>query len=295
MSESKTPYKSGYVAIIGKPNAGKSSLLNRLLGEKLAIVTSKAQTTRHRIMGILSADDYQIIFSDTPGILETKYKMHERMLEEIKNVRKDTDVLLFMMDANDDLDENIALFNEYRIKKPVVFIINKIDKAQPDSINHLIEQIDSAIKPDKILCMAVQEGIGTSTLIDEIVNLLPENPPYFDPEDISDRPVRFFVEELIREKVFQFLDKEIPYHTAVLIRDYQDKKSLTKIMADIIVSRETQKKIVIGKGGAMIKRISEQSRADIEKFIQRKVFLELRVKVRPDWRDNDLYLKEYGY
>ncbi len=295
MSESKTPYKSGYVAIIGKPNAGKSSLLNRLLGEKLAIVTPKAQTTRHRIMGILSADDYQIIFSDTPGILETKYKMHERMLEEIKNVRKDTDVLLFMMDANDDLDENIALFNEYRIKKPVVFIINKIEKAQPDSINHLIEQIDSAIKPDKILCMAVQEGIGTSTLIDEIVNLLPENPPYFDPEDISDRPVRFFVEELIREKVFQFLDKEIPYHTAVLIRDYQDKKSLTKIMADIIVSRETQKKIVIGKGGAMIKRISEQSRADIEKFIQRKVFLELRVKVRPDWRDNDLYLKEYGY
>ena len=288
-------FKSGFVAIIGKPNAGKSSLLNRLLGEKLAIVTRKAQTTRHRILGILTEENYQIVFSDTPGILDAKYKMHERMLEEIKNVRKDTDVLLFVMDVHDDLEENLNLLQEYKTNKPVIFILNKIDTVHKKDLNELAKQIHETVAPKSILSISAVEGIRTNQLIEEIVDALPINPPYYDEENISDRPVRFFVEEIIREKIFKLLDKEIPYHTAVHIRSYKDKKTLTKIEADIIVTRETQKIIMIGKGGSMIRKISEQSRADIEEFIQRKVFMELRVKVRKDWRDSDIFLKEYGY
>ncbi len=288
-------FKSGFVAIIGKPNAGKSTLLNRFLGEKLAIVTRKAQTTRHRILGILTEDNYQIIFSDTPGILEAKYKMHERMLEEIKNVRKDTDVLLFVMDVNDNLEENLNLLKEYKTNKPIIFILNKIDTVHNKDLIALSDEIREAASPQSILSISAEEGIRTDQLIEEIVAVLPEHPPYFDEENMSDRPVRFFVEEIIREKIFKLLDKEIPYHSAVHIREYKDKKTLTKIVADIIVTRETQKIIMIGKGGSMIRKISEQSRSDIEKFIQRKVFLELRVKVRKDWRDSDIFLKEYGY
>jgi GTP-binding protein Era len=288
-------FKSGFVAIIGKPNAGKSTLLNRFLGEKLAIVTRKAQTTRHRIMGILTEDHYQIVFSDTPGILDAKYKMHERMLEEIKNVRKDTDVLLFVMDVNDDLDENLALLQEYKTNKPVIFILNKVDTVHKKDLVELSKQIEDSVSPKSIVSISAQEGIRTNQLIDQIVEVLPINPPYYDEENLSDRPVRFFVEEIIREKIFKLLSKEIPYHTAVHIRSYKDKETLTKIEADIIVTRETQKIIMIGKGGSMIRKISEQSRADIEEFIQRKVFMELRVKVRKDWRDSDIFLKEYGY
>lgn len=283
------------MAIIGKPNAGKSTLLNKLLGEKLAIVTHKAQTTRHRILGILTEDNYQIVFSDTPGILEAKYKMQERMLEEIKNVRKDTDVLLFVMDVKDELEENLNLLKEYKTSKPVIFILNKIDKVHNKDLTELAKEIKAEVNPKAILSISAEEGIRTDKLIDEIVAVLPENPAYFDEENMSDRPVRFFVEEIIREKIFQLLDKEIPYHSAVHIRSYKDKETLTKIEADIIVTRETQKIIMIGKGGNMIRQISEQSRADIEKFIQRKVFMELRVKVRKDWRDSDIFLKEYGY
>jgi GTP-binding protein Era len=288
-------FKSGFVAIIGKPNAGKSTLLNQFLGEKLAIVTRKAQTTRHRIMGILTEDNYQIVFSDTPGILDAKYKMHERMLEEIKNVRKDTDVLLFVMDVNDDIEENIELLKEYKTNKPVIFILNKVDTVHKKDLQELSKQITENIAPQGIISISAQEGIRTDKLIEEIVDLLPEHPPYYDEENMSDRPVRFFVEEIIREKIFKFLSKEIPYHSAVHIRSYKDKKTLTKIEADIIVNRETQKIIMIGKGGSMIRKISEQSRADIEAFIGRKVFMELRVKVRKDWRDSDIFLKEYGY
>ncbi len=288
-------FKSGFVAIIGKPNAGKSTLLNQFLGEKLAIVTRKAQTTRHRIMGILTEDNYQIVFSDTPGILDAKYKMHERMLEEIKNVRKDTDVLLFVMDVNDDLEENLELLKEYKTNKPVIFILNKVDTIHKKDLQELGEQITAAANPQRIISISAQEGIRTDQLIEHIVDLLPVHPPYFNEDNMSDRPVRFFVEEIIREKIFKLLSKEIPYHTAVHIRSYKDKETLTKIEADIVVTRETQKIIMIGKGGGMIRKISEQSRADIEEFIQRKVFMELRVKVRKDWRDSDIFLKEYGY
>lgn len=295
MSEQNKEFKSGFVAIIGKPNAGKSTLLNRFLGEKLAIVTRKAQTTRHRIMGILTEDDYQIVFSDTPGILDAKYKMQERMLEEIKNVRKDTDVLLFVMDVADDLEENLELLKEYKTNKPVIFILNKVDKIHKKDLIALSETIEKEVAPKSIISISALQGIRTDQLIDEIVDVLPVNPAYFDEENISDRPVRFFVEEIVREKIFLLLDKEIPYHTAVHIRSYKDKETLTKIEADIIVTRETQKIIMIGKGGSMIKKISEQSRADIEDFIGRKVFMELRVKVRKDWRESDIFLKEYGY
>lgn len=288
-------YKSGFVAIIGKPNAGKSTLLNALLGEKLAIVSPKVQTTRHRIMGILTEETYQIIFSDTPGILEAKYKMQERMLEEIKNVRKDTDVILFLMDATDDLDENLTLLEEFKSNKPLLFVLNKMENSSQEDILNLVHEIQEKINPKAIIPISALEKHNLHTLLSTIVTHLPDNPPYYDEEHISDRPVRFFVEELIREKIFELIDKEIPYHSTVYIREYKEKKTLTKIVADIVVTRESQKGILIGKNGKMIQQIAELSRADIEKFIERKVFLELHIKVRKDWRNNDIFLREYGY
>lgn len=288
-------YKSGFVGIIGKPNAGKSTLLNALLGEKLAITSPKVQTTRHKIIGILSDDTSQMVFADTPGILEAKYKMQERMLEEIKAVRKDTDVLLFVMDAKDSLNENIELLLEYRTKKPVIFILNKIDKLGSEDLDEMKREIEGRIKPQAVIYMSALEGLNIEGLKEEIKMSLPVHPPYYDTENLSDRPVRFFVEEMIREKIFKYLDKEIPYHSTVHLRDYTKKKTLTKIVADIVVTRETQKHIMVGKGGSMIHKISTEARSDIEDFIQDKVFLELFVKVRKDWRDNDLFLKEYGY
>jgi GTPase len=293
--EAVSEYKSGFIAIIGKPNAGKSTLLNALLGEKLAITSPKVQTTRHKIIGILSDDNSQMVFADTPGILEAKYKMQERMLEEIKAVRKDTDVLLFVMDAADNLNENIELLLEYRTKKPVIFILNKIDKLGNEDLDAMKGEIEGRIKPQAVIYMCALEGLNIEGLKEEIKSSLPVHPPYYDPENLSDRPVRFFVEEMIREKIFKHLDKEIPYHSTVHLRDYTKKKTLTKIVADIVVTRETQKHIMVGKGGSMIRKINEEARADIEAFIQDKVFLELFVKVRKDWRDNDLFLKEYGY
>ncbi len=288
-------YKSGFVGIIGKPNAGKSTLLNALLGEKLAITSPKVQTTRHKIIGILSDDTSQMVFADTPGILEAKYKMQERMLEEIKAVRKDTDVLLFVMDAKDSLNENIELLLEYRTQKPVIFILNKIDKLGSEDLDEMKREIEGRIKPQAVIYMSALEGLNIEGLKEEIKMSLPVHPPYYDTENLSDRPVRFFVEEMIREKIFKYLDKEIPYHSTVHLRDYTKKKTLTKIVADIVVTRETQKHIMVGKGGSMIHKISTEARSDIEDFIQDKVFLELFVKVRKDWRDNDLFLKEYGY
>ncbi|MBP6456203.1 MAG: GTPase Era [Chitinophagaceae bacterium] len=288
-------FKSGYVSIVGKPNAGKSSLMNELLGEKLAIVSPKAQTTRQRIIGILSEENYQIIFTDTPGILESKYKLQEKMLNEIIAVRKETDVVLYVMDATDDLDENIHALNFLKIKKPTIFLLNKIDKCKKTDLEQLQLKIIELKIADILIPISINANLNIDKIIPAIENLLPIAPPFYDNETLTDKPIRFFVAELVREKLFFLLDKELPYHAAVIVRSYEEKNTLTKVVADIIVSRETQKQIIIGKGGSMIQKIAEQSRADIEKFIDRKVFLELKIKVRKNWRENDLYLKEYGY
>ncbi|HMT34489.1 MAG TPA: GTPase Era [Chitinophagaceae bacterium] len=288
-------FKSGFVGIFGKPNAGKSTLLNGILNEKLAIVSPKAQTTRNRILGILTEKNYQIVFSDTPGILKSNYKLHERMLKEIDQVKQGTDVILFIMDVKDSIEENIDLVKQFSSKHPILMIINKIDQGNQDKIKQIKE---ACLKIDKIKSVVEISALNKTnidTLLHEIVTYLPAMPPYYDADTLTDKPMRFFVAELIREKLFFLLNEELPYHAAVIVRQYEEKNTLTKIVADIVVSRETQKAIIIGKNGSMIKEIGQKSREDIEKFIDRKVFLELHVKVRKDWRNNDLYLKEYGY
>jgi len=287
--------KSGFVNIFGRPNAGKSTLLNALMGEKLAIVSPKVQTTRHRIKAILTEKDYQIIFSDTPGIIEPKYKLHEKMMQSVKNALEDADVALLLLDVNDDWEENDKIFSALRLKVPALVIINKIDKAKREKIKEAVAFFEKRPYCKRVVTISALKGVLFNDFIDSLLELLPEGAPFFEGDDISDLPVKFFVGEMIREKIFELANDEIPYHTAVLIREYKEKETLVKIVADIIVQRETQKMILIGEKGSMVKKIGMESRKEIEAFIGQKVFLELFIKVKPKWRDNDLKLREYGY
>ena len=285
--------KSGFVNIFGKPNAGKSTLLNLLVGEKLAIVTPKVQTTRHRIKGIVTTAEYQIIFSDTPGIIEPRYKLHEKMMDAVKSAREDADVKLFVADITDNPEEVETVFAAFKDKTPTIVVINKTDLAPekvPDSISFFHGKGYKHVLP--ISCTM---GAGIAELMNLIVSLLPEGIPFYDEENLTDLPMRFFVGEIIREKIFLLYEEEVPYHTTVLVQEFKEKSTLVKIRADIIVQRETQKAILLGRRGAMIKELGTQSRKEIEAFIGNKVFLELFVKVRPRWRDNDPHLREYGY
>ena len=288
-------FRSGFVGIFGKPNAGKSTLMNALLGEKLAIVSPKAQTTRNKILGILNENNYQIIFSDTPGILESRYKLHEKMMKEVSAVKQGTDVVLFITDPKEKPEEVMEIISNLKIKTSLILVINKSDKIKSDLAASLVQIYKSQKSIDQVVLISALQKQNLDHLLQQIIHFLPIMPPYYDEDTLTDKPMRFFVAEMIREKLFFELDEELPYHAAVIVRQYEQKTTLTKIVADIVVSRDTQKFILIGKGGSMIKKIGQLSREDIEKFIDRKVFLELHVKVRKDWRNNDLYLKEYGY
>ena len=287
--------KSGFVNIFGKPNAGKSTLLNALMGEKLAIVSPKVQTTRHRIKGILTDDNYQIIFSDTPGIIEPKYKLHEKMMKAVKDSLEDADVALLIVDIKDDLAETDGIFSSLSLKVPSIVVLNKIDVADKKKIEEAIGVFSEKNYCKKIISISALRKAGINDLLDEIISLLPEGEPFYQDDNLSDLPMKFFVGEIIREKIFYLYQDEIPYHATVLVQEFKEKTTLTKISADIILQRETQKGIVLGEGGKMIKELGTQARKDIEAFIGNKVFLELFVKVRPKWRDNEIQLKEYGY
>jgi len=287
--------KSGFVNIFGKPNAGKSTLLNALMGEKLAIVSPKVQTTRHRIKGILTDDNYQIIFSDTPGIIEPKYKLHEKMMKAVKDSLEDADVALLIVDIKDDLAETDGIFSSLSLKVPSIVVLNKIDVADKKKIEEAIGVFSEKNYCKKIISISALRKAGINDLLDEIISLLPEGEPFYEDDNLSDLPMKFFVGEIIREKIFYLYQDEIPYHATVLVQEFKEKATLTKIAADIILQRETQKGIVLGEGGKMIKELGTQARKDIEAFIGNKVFLELFVKVRPKWRDNEIQLKEYGY
>lgn len=287
--------RSGFVNIFGKPNAGKSTLLNALMGEKLAIVSHKVQTTRHRIKAILTEKEYQIIFSDTPGIIEPKYKLHEKMMQAVKSALEDADVALLLVDINDNWEESDEIFSSLKLKVPAVVVINKIDRATEQKVAEAVEFFTTKSYAKKVTAISALTGVDFENFIQPIVELLPEGEPFYDGDDISDLPVKFFVSEIIREKIYELASDEIPYHTAVLVREYKEKETLVKIVADIIVHRETQKMILIGEKGSMVKKIGTEARKDIEAFIGRKVFLELFIKVKPKWRDNDLHLREYGY
>ncbi len=287
--------KSGFVNIFGKPNAGKSTLLNALMGEKLAIVSSKVQTTRHRIKGIVTHDDYQIIFSDTPGIIEPKYKLHEKMMQAVKGSLEDADVALLIVDIKDDLAEADAIFSSLHLKVPAIIVLNKTDVADEVILEKAAEFFKDKDYAKQVITISALKKSGIEELMAAILELLPEGPPFYLDDNLSDLPMKFFVGEMIREKIFYLFEDEIPYHATVLVQEFKEKTTLTKISADIILQRETQKAIVLGKGGKMIKQLGTMARRDIEEFIGRKVFLELFVKVRPKWRDNELFLREYGY
>ena len=287
--------KSGFVNIFGRPNAGKSTLLNALMGEKLAIVSSKVQTTRHRIKGILTEKEYQVIFSDTPGIIEPKYKLHEKMMLSVKSALEDADVAMLLVDVKENWEECDQIFSALKLRVPAIVVINKIDLATEEKIKEAIAFFKARPYCKNVITISALSGINKKKLLNTILEFLPEGEPFYDGDDISDLNTRFFVSELIREKIYELAQDEIPYHTAVLVREYQEKNTLVKIVADIIVHRETQKAILIGERGSMIKKIGTEARKNIESFIQQKVFLELFVKVKPKWRENELQLKEYGY
>jgi GTP-binding protein Era len=287
--------KAGFVSIFGKPNAGKSTLLNALMGEKLAIVTPKVQTTRHRIKGILTATDYQIILSDTPGIIEPRYRLHEKMMQAVRNSLEDADLALLLVDLRDDWEENDRLFSALGLRSPAIVVLNKIDTAPAEKIAAASDFFAARPYCRETIAISALRKDHLDDLLAAILRILPEGQPFFEGDDLTDLPVKFFVGELIREKIFLLYGDEIPYQAAVLVQEFKEKTTLTSIRADIIVQRESQKGIILGEGGRMIRQLGTDARKDIEAFIGRKVFLELFVKVRPKWRDTENFLREYGY
>jgi len=287
--------KSGFVSIFGKPNAGKSTLLNALMGEKLAIVSPKVQTTRHRIKGILTEKDYQIIISDTPGIIEPKYKLHEKMMQAVRSSLEDADLALLLLDIKDNWEENDNLFTSLKLKAPALVVLNKTDDVTKEKLAEAKEFFTKKPYCKAIVAISALKKTNLDELLKAILERLPEGQPFFEGDDLTDLPTKFFVGELIREKIFGLYGDEIPYQTTVLVQEFSEKSTLTKIRADIIVQRESQKGIILGEGGKSIRQLGSEARKDIEAFIDRKVFLELFVKVRPKWRDTENFLKEYGY
>jgi len=290
-------FKSGFVNIFGAPNAGKSTLLNALLGEQLVITSPKVQTTRHRIVGILNDEKYQIVFSDTPGIIiEPKYKLHQKMMLQLKSALEDADVAVLMHDITEPIENFEAIVSTLSLKVPVLLLLNKTDLVKSaEEIKKRVAIFAEKYPSWKIIPVSAKTKKGIPDVVPFILQHLPEGFPFYPDDSMSDRPVRFFVSELIRQQIYELFHEEIPYHTAVIIDAYEEKATLTVIKATIIVSRETQKVIVIGKKGANIKQLGINARKNIEEFVQGKVHLELFVKVRPKWRDNENYLKEYGY
>lgn len=287
--------KSGFVSIFGRPNAGKSTLLNALIGEKLAIVSPKVQTTRHRIKGIITTPEYQIIFSDTPGIIEPKYKLQEKMMQAVQQAQEDTDVAVLLVDIHENLEEANSLFESLKLKPPAIVVINKLDTASAAKKEEAIQFFSNKPYCKEVVSISALQGMQVDALLNTIVKHLPEGEPFFAEDEMTDLPTRFFVAEMIREKIFFLFKDEIPYHTTVIVREFKEKTTLVKIVADIVVQRESQKGILLGEGGKMIKQLGTDARKDIEQFLGQKIFLELFVKVKPKWRDNDFMLKEYGY
>ena len=289
-------HKSGFVNIVGSPNVGKSTLMNAMLGEKLSIVTSKAQTTRHRILGIVNEPEYQVVFSDTPGVVNAAYKMHEAMMGYVNSSLKDADILLFITDPfESEMNHKETLAKIQKLKIPVFCLINKIDLVDQAKVEERMDYWKEQLPNSEMIPISALHTFNLEKIWATILDLLPESPPYFDKEEISDRPVRFFVSEIIREKIFELCKKEIPYSSQVEIDTYLDEGTLIRIRAVIIVERDSQRGIIIGKGGDMLKRIGTQARKDLEKFLDKKVFLESFVKVDKDWRMSDSKLKKYGY
>lgn len=288
-------HKAGFVSIIGKPNVGKSTLMNALIGEKLSIISPKAQTTRHRIRGIISDNEFQIVFSDTPGLLKSHYKLHNAMMDFVNESLEDADIVLFMVELHEKPENHDFTEIINKVNTPVILVVNKVDQAVENELNN-IEQAWSAQLPEaKIMMISALHGLNLGKLMQTIIDLLPESPPFFPKEEMTDRPFRFFVSETIREKIFLNYHKEIPYSTTVIVESYKEDENIDRIRALIFVERESQKAILLGHKGEAIKKVGMQARKEIEEFLDKQVFLELTIKVSKDWRNNPEMLKRYGY
>jgi GTP-binding protein Era len=288
-------HQAGFVAIIGKPNVGKSTLLNAMLGEKLSVVTHKAQTTRHRIKGILNGEHYQVVFSDTPGVLKPAYTLQERMMGAVDASLEDADAILLVVEcgekkAADEIVERIG-----KTELPLVIAINKVDLTDQEQLERAVEYWQESLSPKAIVPISATEGFHIDQLKDVLVSLIPENPPYYPKDDLSDRNVRFFVSEMIREQILKQYSKEIPYSCEVVITEYKEDAAIDRIRCEIIVDRESQKAILLGNKGTAIKQLGIQSRKRIEQFVGKHIFLELTVKVRTDWRNDPKSLDRFGY
>ncbi len=290
-------HKAGFVNIVGNPNVGKSTLMNDLVGERISIITSKAQTTRHRIMGIVNTPEYQIVYSDTPGVLKPKYKLQESMLEFSEGALTDADILLYVTDVVEDPEKNKDFLDRVAKEKvPVLLVINKIDLLKGDGdLEKLVEQWHMRLPNAEIFPTSATEHFNVENLKNRIVELLPVSPPFFGKDALTDKPARFFVTEIIREKLLLNYDKEIPYSTEVLVEKFDEKENSIHIMSVIYVERDSQKGIIIGKGGEKIKKVGIEARHDIEKFFGKRVFLEIFVKVEKDWRNRENKLRAFGY
>lgn len=289
-------HKAGFVNIIGNPNVGKSTLMNALVGERLSIITSKAQTTRHRIMGIVNGENYQIVYSDTPGILKPNYKLQESMMAFVDTAIGDADIILYVTDVVETAAKNAEYIDKLsRIDVPVLIVINKIDKSSQEQVTALMEQWHSFVPAAQIIPVSALEKFNLESLFDRIVELLPESEPWFDKEQLTDKSMRFFASEIIREKILLNYNKEIPYCTEVVVEEFKESEEQYHIRAIINVMRDSQKGIIIGNKGSALKRVGTQARLDMEQFFERKVYLELYVKVAPDWREDKRKLKQFGY
>lgn len=292
----KAGHKSGFVNIVGNPNVGKSTLMNKLVGDKVSIITSKAQTTRHRIMGIVNTPEMQIVYSDTPGVLKPQYKLQDSMLGFSRSALGDADILLYVTDTVESGEKNEEFLAEVRkVECPVFVLINKADLSDPARLEQMVKDWQERLPQAEIVPLSALHGVGVQYIMDRIRELLPESPPYFEKDAFTDRPARFFVTEIIREKILLYYQKEIPYSCEVVVESFKESDDLIRINAVIYVERDSQKGIIIGHKGAALKKMASKARADIERFFEKKVFLEVFVKVESDWRNRENILRSFGY
>lgn len=289
-------HKSGFVNIVGNPNVGKSTLMNLLVGEKVSIITSKAQTTRHRILGIVNTEDYQIVYSDTPGVLRPNYKLQESMLGFSESALSDADVLLYMTDVVEKTDKNEEFLKKVqRVDAPVLLLINKIDQSNQKELEELVAQWKELLPKAEIYPISALNKFNVDVVKKRILDLIPDSPPYFEKDALTDRPARFFVTEIVREKILLYYQKEVPYAVEVVVEQFKEEENIINIKTLIVVERDTQKGIIIGHKGAALKKVATMARKDIELFFKKKVFMEIFVKVEKDWRSRDNLLRQYGY
>lgn len=289
-------HKSGFVNIVGNPNVGKSTLMNELVGQKISIITSKAQTTRHRILGIVNTEEYQVVYSDTPGVLRPNYKLQEKMLNFSESALGDADVLLYVTDVVEKTTKNEEFLHKVqKVEAPVFLLINKIDQTTQNELEDLVQEWKVLLPNAEIYPISALNKFNIDVVKRRVLELIPESPPYFEKDALTDRPARFFVTEIIREKIFLYYQKEVPYSVEVVVEEFKDERNIINIRALIIVERNSQKGILIGNKGLALKKVGAMARKDIERFFEKQVFLQMFVKVEKDWRSRDNILRQYGY